>query len=350
MFIKRLLTGLFGGRSPRPTMPASPSAIPSNGAAPDRPAARPKKTERDTHFDHSVLTVGSLRFVGQGVRSANKRWVVGCSDRLPGMNPRLEESDGSAVLVDYQEDRILTRLTGLYRPMDAAVTDEGTFMLNDANFGNRLSADVQAFDVNGRKLFGRKYNANVYNLAISKCGRYAVVQTANADNQDGHLLELFDLQAGGPMFSRTPATGWADQYSFIVDDRGNLKHLTVVHKDIGRFSYSPEGEFLEASSYQKARLKKGAPEMRIHAAKEALKADPENRELAQELIDVLDVALGELAGERTDYRATGLRVKGEAMELMGRPSDALAAYEGAVKLNPKIGVAKRMAALKRGGA
>jgi len=267
---------------------------------------------------------------------------------LPGMNARLDELDGSAVLVDYLEDRILARLTGLYRPMDAAVADDGTFGVNDANFGNRLSAEVQAFDVKGRKLFGRKYKANVFNLAISKCGRYAVVQTANADNQDGHLLELFDLQAGGPMFSRTPATGWADQYSFVVDDRGNLKHLTVVHNDIGRFNYSPEGEFLEAAAYQNARLKKGAPEMRIYAAKEAQKADPENHQLAQELIAVLDAALGELTIDRTDYRAIGLRVKGEAMELTGRPGDALAAYAEAVKLNPKIGVAKRLAALKKG--
>jgi len=264
------------------------------------------------------------------------------------MNPRIDELDGSVVLVDYPEDRILVRLTGLYRPMDAAVADEGTFIVNDANFGNRLSADVQAFDVNGRKLFGRKYEANVSNLAISKCGRYAVVQTAGASNDDGHLLELFDLQGGVSMFSRAPATGWADKYSFAVDDNGQLKHLTVIHKDIGRFNYSPDGEFLEAATYQKARLKKGAPEMRIYAAKEALKADPENRKLAQELIVVLDDALGELTSERTDYRATGLRVKGEAMELLGRPGDALAAYEEAVALDPKIGVARRIAVLQKG--
>lgn len=348
MFLKRLLTGLFGGRLWGASTPAHPSIRPSDETASTRPAVRLKKTDRDTRFDHSVLTVGSLRFVGQGVRSPNKRWVVGCSDRLPGMNPRLNERDGSAVLVDYLEDSVLAKLTGLYRPMDAAVADDGTFMVNDANFGNQLSGEVQAFNVKGRKLFARKYKANVYNLGISKCGRYAVVQTANSDNQDGHLLELFDVQQGSPMFSRTPATGWADQYSFVVDDHGGLKHLTVVHKDIGRFSYSPEGEFLEARSYQKARLEKGAPEMRIHAAKEALKADPKNQELARELVDALDIALGDLASERTDYRATGLRVKGEALELMGRSSDALAAYEAAVKLNPRIGVAKRLAALKKG--
>ena len=347
MFIKRLLTGLFGGRPQRATTPANPSVRSPGETASTRPVTRPKKPDRDTRFDYSVLTVGSLRFVGQGVRSPNNRWVVGCSDRLPGMNPRLNERDGSVVLVDYLEDRVLARFTGLYRPMESAVADDGTFVVNDANFGNQLCGEVQAFNVKGRKLFARKYKANVFNLGISKCGRYAVVQTANSDNQDGHLLELFDVQQGSPMFSRTPATGWADQYSFVVDDHGDLKRLTVVHNDIGRFSYSPEGEFLEARSHQKARLEKGAPEMRIYAAKEALKADPKSQDLAQELIDVIDVALGELAAERTDYRAIGLRVKGEALELVGRPSDALAAYGGALKLNPKVGVAKRLAALKR---
>lgn len=264
------------------------------------------------------------------------------------MNPRPGETDGSVVLVDYPEDRVAARIPGLCRPMESAVSDIGVFLVNDANFGGQLSADVQAFDPNGRRLFDRRYAANVYNMAISRCGRYCVVQTCNASNDDGNLLEVLDLRVGTAVFSRSPASGWADQYAFTIDDEGELRRLTVIHKDIGRFNYSSTGDFLDKETHQKARLQNGSPEMRIYSAKGARKADPENRELAQTLVDSLDAAINELDENRTDYLAMGLRTKGEALELLGRPSEAINAYESAIAINPKIGVAKRVASLKKG--
>jgi tetratricopeptide (TPR) repeat protein len=332
-----------------PDTPSAPAASPARTPLAPRPPKYRASGERDSRYSEHILSVDSLNFVGQASQSPNKRWVVGSTDRQPGMNSRLDHRDGSVVLLDYQADQVVLRISDLYRPMESAVSDNGAFVVCDGNFGNRLSSDVLAFDATQKKVLNRSYAANVLNLAISKCGRYAVVQTANAPNDDGSVLELFDLQTGKALFSRQPQTGWADEYAFALGDDGLLKKLTVVHKDTGRFSYSPAGEFLDQTAYRKARLFKGSPEMRIYGAKDELKADPTNHDLAEELLASLDTALKELDRARVDYLAIGLRAKGETLELLGRTAEAVNAYEEALAVNPKVGVATRVAKLKKLG-
>jgi len=350
MSMTGLWSKVFGRGSTLASTPAVPSAQP---ASPSRTpvAAPPSKYrtsgKRDSRLSDLILLVDSLNFVGQASQSPNKRWVVGSTDRLPGMNSRLDHRDGSVVLLDYQADLVVLRVADLYRPMESAVADNGAFVVCDANFGNRLSSVVLAFDDAQRKVLSRSYSANVFNLAISKCGRYVVVQTANAPGDDGNVLELFDLQTGKALFSRQPETGWADQYEFAVGNDGLLEKLSVIHKDTGRFNYSPAGDFLDKATFRKARLVKGPPEMRIYSAKDELKADPTNRALAEELLPSLDAALKELDRARIDYLATGLRAKGEILELLGRTAEAVSAYEEALIADPKVGIAKRVAKLKK---
>lgn len=353
MSMKDLWSKFFRGDSTPKLAPDAPRPAP---AAPTRAIVAPTPSRqrasalRDSQLSHGVLSVDSLRFIGQASQSPNKRWVVGSTDRLPGMNSRLDHRDGSVVLLDYQADEVVLRIADLYRPMESDVADTGAFVVCDANFGNRLSSEVLGFDATQQKVLHRSYSANVYNLAISKCGRYAVVQTANAPGADGNILELFDLQAGTNLFSKTPSTGWADDYVFTVGEDGGLKKLSVVHKETGRFNYSPAGDFLDQAKYRKARLFKGSPESRIYGAKNELKADPTNRELAEELLASLDAALKALDRSRVDYLSTGLRTKGEALEILGRTAEAVAAYEQALAANPKAGVATRVAKLKKLGA
>lgn len=348
MSLRGLFSKLFGASSPTTSDKAqAPPVAKARAAAPPAAARRGASGARDSRLSHGVLSLDSLSFVGQASQSPNKRWVVGSTDRLPGMNSRLDHRDGSVVLLDYQADKVVLRIADLYRPMESSVADTGAFVVCDANFGNRLSSEVLGFDAGQKKTLHRSYAANVLNLAISKCGRYAVVQTANASHDDGNILELFDVVSGAKLFSRPPQTGWADRYDFSVDEAGVLKRLSVIHADTGRFSYAPDGEFLDSAAYRKARLFKGTPESRIYGAKEALKEAPADGGLARELLGSLEQALQELDRSRVDYLATGLRTMGEALEVMGRPAEAVTAYEEALKANPKVGVATRVAKLKK---
>lgn len=337
MVIRALLSRLFGG---------STSSAPSqtNLSADGRTKSR---QERDTTYSDPMLMVTSRRFMGLGWRSPNKRWVVGVRDRLAGSNPRPGHADGSAVLVDYQSDVVAFHVDGLKRPMEAVVSDAGICVINDANFGECLSGDVQVFDANGKRLFRRQYQANVYNLAISTCGRFVAAQTCNASHEDGNRLEVFDTSEGSILFSVAPETGWADKYDFALNEDGAFRHLTVIHRELGRFHYSPAGVLMDREAFRKARLKEGGAEGRIYNAKEELKTANGDKLRVQEVLNAVSTALADLAQNRTDYRAIGLRVQGEALEQLGRIPEAVTAYEAALALNPKIGIAKRCATLKR---
>lgn len=95
--------------------------------------------------------------------------------------------------------------------------------------GSALRGDVVAIDPGGCERYRRHYSANVFNIGLSKCGRYAAVQTANAPSDDGNLLEVLDLERCGQVFSVEPATGWADENSFEVDAEERLTALNVEH-------------------------------------------------------------------------------------------------------------------------
>lgn len=320
----------------------------SETAVPQAKSATWRRTgARDAKFTGNFLNVDSLNFMGQGRQSRNKRWVVGCMDRPPLSNPRPGQLDGRAVLVDYPADRVGAVVTGLSRPMECAVSDEGIFVVDDSTWERSINGDVRVFDAAGRELFRRQYEANVYNLDISKCGRYVVVQTANSSHADGNLLEVLNVDGGAILFSTSPDTGWADSYAFAVSDDGSLRHLTVVHKTLGRFRYGPTGEFLDNESFRGARLEKGGPESRILGARAAMDAAGGNQQKIEEALLAVGGALRQLSSNAGDYQAVGLRVQGEAWEALGRSAEALASYDAALALNPKIGVARKATALRK---
>lgn len=148
------------------------------------------------------------------------------------------------------------------------------------------------------------------------------------------------------MFSVPPATGWADKYSFDVDAEGHLKAISVEHNDLGRFSYSATGEFQDPQAFQAARLDKGDYATKLMAARDLLKTDttPYN---ARTALSTADAALAEGAKDTPDWGSIAHRVRGESYELLGQLPEALAAFDQALSMNPRIGVQKRAAALRK---
>jgi hypothetical protein len=124
--------------------------------------------------------------------------------------------------------------------------------------------------------YRRHFKAIIFSLGISKCGRYAVVQTCNASSEDGNILSVMDLQTKTILFSVTPSTGWASRYKFTVGDDGRLLSL-VVNTD--RLVQLLAGwNIHDVCAYLKARLEKGDYTLKILASRELLDSsvDKEN--------------------------------------------------------------------------
>ncbi len=333
-FISKLL-GMLG--RPAMTIPRSAAPAPSSST----------RQERNATLREDWLTLKQPDFFGRAHCSPNKRWIIGCNDSDgAGRGGYREGGHGRVVLVDYSSDRLMHEVRCFARPMDAAVSDAGNYIVKDAGFGSALQGDVVAIDPDGRERYRRHYSANVFNIGLSTCGRYAAVQTANAPSDDGNLLEVLDLELCGQVFSVQPATGWADEYSFEVDAEGRLTAFNVEHKGLGRFTYSAFGEFQDAQVFQAAQLERGDYSTRLMAARDLLKTatTPDN---ARKALNAADTALAEGAKDRPDWGAIAHRVRGESYEVLGELSEALQAFELALSLNPKVGVQKRAVALRK---
>ena len=257
-----------------------------------------------------------------------------------------ESGNGRVLLVDMVAGRIAHHIQNIARPWEAAVADTGTYVVNDVGFGSALSGDVLVFNQAGERLYERQFAANVFSVGISHCGRFIAVQTCNAPTgSDGNLLEVHDVQEGVCLSSASPQTAWSLKYAFEVDD-GNLKRLWVHDDRLGRFAYSSSGVFLDHRKYLDAALTKGDTGTRILAAESLLDAPEGSSDIETALRVVSEAAEGAKESEQS-WVPKALRLRGEALESLGRTSEAMAAYEAALAGDPKIGVKRRLAALQR---
>lgn len=333
--LKGLLTG-----------PASPEAEAFYAVRPNSRAGSGHAI-RNVLLQNNWLTLKEPSFFGRSHSSPNGHWAVGRNDSDGVSRGGYRDSgNGRVVLVDLSSDRAVYESTFFARPLDAAVSDSGTFIVHDAGFGSALKGDVVAVGMDGRELYRRHYSANVYNIGLSRCGRFAAVQTANAPHDDGNLLEVLDLDRCKAVFSVQPETGWADCYSFDVNAAGDLQTVVVEHARLGRFRYSALGEFQDTQAFQIARLENGDYATKIMSARDLLKTDA-TLDNAKKSLTTVDAALAEGAKDRPDWAALAYRVRGEACELLGQSSEALDAFDQALSLNPKIGVQKRAMALRK---
>ena len=93
--------------------------------------------------------------------------------------------------------------------------------------------------------------------------------------------------------------------------------------------------------------KKGGPESRILGARAAMDTAGGNQQKIEVALLAVSGALQQLSSNAGDHQAVGLRVQGEALEALGRSTEALASYDAALALNPKIGVARKATALRK---
>jgi len=241
--------------------------------------------------------------------------------------------DGAWVLVEGQSAVARGRLQ---RPNDGAVADSGRFIISDWLFTDRLASRFCAFDPDGRTLLDEELGANAGQSAISPDGRYAVVTTLN---NPGHpewrdLLIAYDLDRGAEMWR---VQGARRIQRILIDVAQDLIVLDVDGSAI-RTVRLGSGELV--SGWEEAVDKFEA----IAQLEAEAKAAPDDAAAQESRIS----RARDLAPQFSNYpgwQARCLRIEGEALERLGRPEEAKAAYLQGLDLDPGLGVRRRLAAL-----
>jgi hypothetical protein len=280
-----------------------------------------------------VINIPSRDFVGMSSKSPSKRYTIAWCDG--GWNG---SRIGRYILLDRGK---IVAEGKMPRPNDGLVADNGVFVLNDWGASDSLNGVFAAFRPDGTKIVARKFQANLFTNGLSRDVRRATCQTANAPNDDGNLLTVFDLVAGREIGAWRPESGWAGLYEFPEDGRT----IRLVYPGRGAFDYSFEGEFVGRMKWLAA-----GPIAGDLITVETLLRETNNRpppSLVDQLLTALDVALVAPSNAQPKTRARIHRLRGVCFEATADDQRALEAYDQALLLDPKIGVKRRAEALRK---
>jgi len=302
-------------------------------------------SKKDVSFLDNFIEIPSLGFFGQFRRSPSGEWVICWSDSDEQNHRGGYRDSGHGRYVLYNATPNTVALQGrVERPNSGNVADNGNFSIEDWHFGGELSGTFYVFSSAGRKLIGKKFQANLYNSAISDSGRFAVCQTCNAPTgEDGNRYTAFDVEGNVELFSIHPPTGWADRYTFVED----IPQFGVIVNKIGTFYYDIQGHFIDPEKFVTARLYCDRYDIVLLAAEDIIKSPNLNDELANEALEASIRALSLGAEKDQGWKAVALKIQGLAHEHLRNNEAAIVAFDAALLINPKIGVKRRADSLRK---
>lgn len=287
----------------------------------------------------SMARVRGLDLFGPFARSPNGRFALVWSDAGPGGGRGGFRHSGEGRYALLHDGRVVTE-GRMERPNHGRVADNGVFLLNDWMFGEGLGGRVCAFASDGRALLAHQVEANLYNNGLSPDGDLACAQTANAPNDDSNRLLIFDIRKGELIGKFTSEIGWSDRYSFDAETRTVL----LRQRGGGEYRFGFDGVFVDRETWLADGLVTGE-----RMVLEALLRDAGGKvdaTLARRWAEGLQRALGDKDMHPLD-RARLLHLLAESHAELGDERAALAAYEAALRANPKLGVKRRIAQLQQ---
>lgn len=279
-----------------------------------------------------VVVIPELDFIGQHASSSDGRFTLVWHDRftnegrlVPGRYILLDEG---AVAVEGE----------MARPQDGKVANHGTFVLNDWGSSDSLSGTFHAFRRDGSPIVSRSFSANLLNNGLSRDGGLAVCQTCNAPGSpDSSVLAIFDLAAGEEIACWVPESGWASGYEFPGGER-----VRMLRRDRPSLDYSLQGDFIDRRLWFADEVRRGT----LYVIRLAL---AEGEEASGVSMDALRDGIAAARAEGDErFEADAWRLLGEVEEVAGEARAALEAWDRALAVNPRIGVARRAAALRKG--
>jgi tetratricopeptide (TPR) repeat protein len=320
-------SALFGKRPLSPPLPP-PSAIPAPAVVEDQ-----------------FFSLEKPQWFGPFSRSPNGRWLISWRDSDPSGSTggARTRGKGAYLLYDVAGKRVV--LQGrLERPNTGHVADNGTFVLEDWHFANELAGTLYAFDAQGHKLLARRLSANLLDNAVSANGRYAACQTASSSTDDSVRLFLFDLASGQQMFAVRPSAGaWTTDLAIDASRVEVVAHI----KGLGAFRYDAHGTFLDQADLEHASLTRGDYSTVIRMGETLVQREGVSPAQLREVLTAVQRARREGADDDRGWAAAALKVQGLTYEALGDAANAMAMYEQALSINPKVGLKRKLAALQK---
>jgi len=237
----------------------------------------------------------------------------------------------------------------LQRPNDGKVADDGTVIFNDWLFGDGLKGEFCAFTADGRQILKYRFRANLSKNAISADGKYALCTTCVSDNDDSDIIAFFSLGEARLLWKRPIEP--QEPRAFVIDPE--RKRIEFAFDGLGAFAWDFGGFFLDRDNWVRAVLERGDGPL-VQSLISGLLTDAghsADRDGLLLSLAALDRTLGEgfqrFQEQAPKYEAFGYRLKGEVLQALGNSGGALAAYERAIQLDDKVGVKRRVAALRK---
>lgn len=298
---------------------------------------------------NGVVEVESLDFVGSGASSSDGVYMIAC--RGQG-----DQTNDDFVLLRNDEVVLHGQMPG--RLSEGVVSNNGTFVLEQFATPQTRPTVLWAFDPSGNVLFKRRFNSGVLHMAVSDDGEFCLAHSFPSLEARRETLVLVDLRNCSVVFDKEAACDRV--HSYQIDEN---RHVVIADcGDLGKFTYDFTGKFLERDAYEaakeaawKASLKQtwkieDASAIDLYrmavVKREQYWDDPSSRDRA---VAWLEKALKMGLDACPDYKARAFKILGEALELSGGGAKALYFYEEALKLDPKIGLKRKLAQLKKAG-
>ncbi|PWU03761.1 MAG: hypothetical protein C5B52_02865 [Bacteroidetes bacterium] len=235
------------------------------------------------------------------------------------------------------EDLHVIREGRLQRPNDGQVSDNGTFIVSDWLFGEELKSRAYCFDKNGDLILDETFYANMLCSSISNNGRYAIFHTLGSDSEDSNSIFIYDLSDCSLVLKKKCDYPRPNSYSI---DEIEMKIL-INYDSIGSFAMSLNGEIEERLELNKAYVATLSGNRLIYESIALLNEFGES----EDLINLIRKGLLDQESS-VNTKAVGYKFLGEIYEERNIQI-AIDYFENALACNPKIGLKKKLQALRK---
>ena len=223
------------------------------------------------------------------------------------------------------------------------VSDNGFCLITEPSKSGK-KFNLRAFNQKGKEVYNKSFQGFIRNINLSFDENFVCLITLEYD------VVLIDLTLGKILFKK-PLSLISQPDYFEID--GPNERVRFVFSDLGKFSWDFKGNFVDTDLWINTVLEKGDASAVIGVVTELLGEyfDLVDRQLTLKILAALDYCLRQDFQSEDKYyvqlRAALHRYKGECFELLNEPQKAIASYETALSLNPKVGVQKRLVSLKK---